>query len=136
MICIKCNKDKENTEFRYRHDRKKYYTICKSCVNLSQRIKRNGCEDVREYIERSKGNADEVKVYSKKYGYAIKPYKAHICEYKLCDCLIREGQVYYRLRSKDKDGVEHKYCSKWCREVDIVDNKLAKRKENEIQHKH
>lgn len=79
MICIKCNKDKENTEFRYRHDRKKYYTICKSCVNLSQRIKRNGCEDVREYIERTKGNADETKVYSKKYGLV----RNRKCDYTL-----------------------------------------------------
>lgn len=79
MICIKCNKEKQNTEFRYRHDRKKYYTICKSCVNLGQRIKRNGCEDVREYIERTKGNADETKVYSKKYGLV----RNRKCDYTL-----------------------------------------------------
>ena len=36
MICIKCKIDKENTEFRFRKDRQKYYTIYVNLVLIEK----------------------------------------------------------------------------------------------------
>lgn len=114
MICIKCKIDKENTEFRFRKDRQKYYTICKSCVNRKSRV---------EYVKKQ----PIVNLSNKLKSYSIKMYRIKKCAYPLCECVIEPHQVKYKYnRNNAQEAV---YCSEWCKEVDTVDKKLARLKE-------
>lgn len=123
MICIKCKTDKPLTEFQFRQTRGKHVTTCRQCVNLKQRIKRNGGLPLTEFIQRKSTRKSGEKLTS----HAIKLHRITRCEYLLCNCPIEEGQQVYEKRTYNSD---HKYtirtyCSEWCKEVAEIDKKLG-----------